>query len=141
MNRSRKMIAALLAGLTMIPAVAVTGIGTAEAAYRRVVAGPRGAAVVGPRGAAVVGRRGGVVVGRPGYAYRPAYGYGYRRGWYPGGAAAAGLVGGLAVGALAAGAYGYGYGYPAYGGSCVSNQPVYDSWGNFLGYRRVFVPC
>jgi len=50
-----------------------------------------------------------------GYGYR---GYGYRRGWNTGGAVAAGVVGGLALGAIAASAssypaYGYGYA-PAY---------------------------
>jgi hypothetical protein len=64
-------------------------------------------------------------------------GYGYRRGPGPW---VAGAVGGLALGALAAGAYnGYGFGYG--GGSCVARQPVHDAWGNFVGYRRVYVPC
>ena len=41
------------------------------------------------------------------------------------------------LGALATGAYnGYGYGY-----GCVANRPVYDDWGNFVGYRRVRAPC
>src|SRR5829696_8180807 len=46
------------------------------------------------------------------------YGWGWRRPYYGGGALAAGLIGGLALGTLAASAgsyYGYGYGYPAYG--------------------------
>src|SRR5829696_4587452 len=45
-------------------------------------------------------------------------GWGWRRPYYGGGALAAGLIGGLALGTLAASAgsyYGYGYGYPAYG--------------------------
>src|SRR3954451_19065201 len=48
-----------------------------------------------------------------GYGWR-GYGYGWRRPYYGGGALAAGLVGGLALGSLAASAgsyYGYGYGY------------------------------
>ena len=62
-----------------------------------------------------------------GWRYRPAYWGGYRyRPYYGGGAVAAGLVGGLALGALATAPY-YGYGYPyrrayyapvAYGGDC-----------------------
>ena len=39
----------------------------------------------------------------------------------------------LALGAVAAGAYNN------YG--CVANQPVYDDWGQFVGYQRVRVPC
>jgi hypothetical protein len=132
MTRSRKMMAVLLAGLTMVPAVATLGFETADAAPRRAYVGPRGGvAVVGPRGAYV----------RPGYGYR-----GYRG--PNGGAIAAGVVGGLALGAIAAGAAGayggpgYGYGYGAYGGaSCIANQAIYDGWGNFQGYRRVYVPC
>jgi hypothetical protein len=130
MTRSRKMMAVLLAGLTMVPAMATLGAGTAEAGYRRAYVGPRGGvAVAGPRGVYV----------RPGYR-------GYR-GPNPG-AVAAGVVGGLALGAIAAGAAGayggpgYGYGYGAYGApSCIANQPIYDGWGNFRGYRRVYVPC
>jgi hypothetical protein len=57
-------------------------------------------------------------------------------GW--GGPAAAGVIGGLALGAVAAGAAG-GYGYGGY--SCVANQPVYDPYGNFVGYQRVRVAC
>ncbi|PSC05721.1 hypothetical protein SLNSH_07005 [Alsobacter soli] len=70
---------------------------------------------------------------------------GYRHhGWNAGGAAAAGLVGGLALGALATRpAYGYGYGaYPAYGygyGGCyIERQRVYDAWGRPM-IRRVRV--
>jgi len=44
------------------------------------------------------------------------YGWGWRRPYYGGGALAAGLIGGLALGTLAAGAGSYyGYGYPSYG--------------------------
>ena len=70
-----------------------------------------------------------------------------------GGAIAAGVVGGLALGAIAgsaaanAGGGGYGYGYPAYGpapapvyGGCYfTRQATYDPYGNFAGYRRVRV--
>lgn len=73
------------------------------------------------------------------------------RGWgFP---VAAGLVGGLAAGAIIGSAvrpaYGYGgYGYaPAYGYDPVpvynpcyrSQSPVYDVYGNFAGYRTVRV--
>ena len=58
---------------------------------------------------------------------------GYHRGWGGPGPWAAGAIGGLALGAIAAGAYN-GYG-------CVANQPVYDNWGNFVGYRRVRTGC
>src|SRR3954447_10831356 len=57
-----------------------------------------------------------------GYGFRGygfgGYGGGWRRPYYGGGALAAGLVGGLALGTLAAstGSY-YGYGYPSYYGS------------------------
>src|SRR5215208_2232254 len=45
------------------------------------------------------------------------YGWGWRRPYYGGGTLAAGLIGGLALGSLAAsaGSY-YGYGYPSYYG-------------------------
>jgi hypothetical protein len=69
-----------------------------------------------------------------------------------GGAVAAGVLGGLAVGALAAGAarpygygypargYGYGYGDPGYGyGGCyVTRQRVIDDW-SYPHWRRVRV--
>ena len=57
------------------------------------------------------------------------YGYGWG-----GGAIAAGVVGGLALGAMAAASQ------PAYA-TCLTRQPVYDGWGNFRGYRRVRVAC
>ncbi len=63
-------------------------------------------------------------------------------GW--GAPVAAGVIGGLALGAVAAQAagpryYGYGYGYPApvYGACFNRRRPVYDAWGNFAGYRVV----
>jgi hypothetical protein len=72
----------------------------------------RGYGRVGPR----------AVVVAPGYrGYR---GYGYRRGpgWGP--AVGLGVLGGAALGAAAAGAYGY------YGAPCLRQQQVYDGWGN-----------
>ena len=56
-------------------------------------------------------------------------GWGWRRSYYGGGALAAGLIGGLALGTLAAsaGSY-YGYGYPYYGYS----YPSY--YGSGYGY-------
>ena len=75
--------------------------------------------------------------GRGGYAY--GGGWGHRRGWGGGaGPLVAGAIGGLALGAVAAGAYnGYGYGY----GDCIANQPVYDDWGQIVAYQRVRVAC
>ena len=62
---------------------------------------------------------------------------------YWGPAAAAGVFG-LAAGAIIASpAYPYGpYGgyAPAYAGDgCWVGRPVYNRWGHFVGYRRVFV--
>jgi hypothetical protein len=77
-------------------------------------------------------------------------GWGYHNGGW-GGPVAAGVIGGLAVGALAAGAanayyppaypgypaYGPAYG-PVYGGGCyIQRQPVFGPYGQFLGYHRV----
>lgn len=65
--------------------------------------------------------------------------------WRRGPGVAAGIVGGLALGALAAGAYSnrgyYGGPYAAYGGyGCYTErQPVYDQWGRFRGYQAVRV--
>lgn len=76
-----------------------------------------------------------------------AWGRGWGGGWGYGGAA----LTGLAVGAVAAGAlqnqYGYGHQYYGYARPyrrarlCVANQALYDDWGDFIGYRRVRVPC
>lgn len=71
-------------------------------------------------------------------------GWGWRRGWGGGGGwgapVAAGVLGGLALGAVAASAYPYGYGpYGGYGGCYVQSQPVYNGWGQFVGYRPVRV--
>ncbi len=59
----------------------------------------------------------------------------------------AALFGGLAVGALAVGAIAnahaapaYGGGYYVSGGSCwTEKRAVYNSWGDFAGYRRIRV--
>lgn len=77
--------------------------------------------------------------------------------WHRGGFGAplaAGLIGGLAAGAIFGGAtrpaygydngygYGYGYGYrpaPVYQPCYRERQPVYDVYGNFAGYRVVRV--
>lgn len=88
--------------------------------------------------------------------YRPAY-YGYRRygypygyyrrGYYGGGAVAAGLIGGLALGTIASAAanpyyYGYPYGYyrPAYypsGGNCyLERRRIVNRYGRVV-IRRV----
>ena len=75
----------------------------------------------------------------------------HRGGW--GGPVAAGLLGGLAAGAIIGSAthpYGYGpaYGYgPSYGyapepvyDSCyLARRPIYDEYGYFSGYRRIRV--
>ena len=55
-------------------------------------------------------------------------------------AVAAGVIGGLALGAAAASAaQGPGYGPGPYGGCWVERRPVYDDDGNYLGRRRVRV--
>jgi hypothetical protein len=69
----------------------------------------------------------------------------YRGGW--GAPVAAGLIGGLAAGAIIGSAtrpaYGYGYapyGYapaPVYDPCYRGRTPVYDAYGNFAGYRPV----
>lgn len=66
----------------------------------------------------------------------------WRYGW--GAPVAAGVIGGLAAGAIIGGAArGYGYG-PAYAygpapGPCVRRRAVYDGYGNFVGYRPIRV--
>jgi hypothetical protein len=60
---------------------------------------------------------------------------GWGRGGWGWGAAGLGL-GALAVGAAAYPYYGYGY---PYGGGCWQQQPVYDAYGYFRGYRPVAV--
>ena len=92
-------------------------------------------------------------------ASTPASAWYRRYGWYGGGwgwlgapAIAAIGLGALAVGVVAGGAgaypyYGGYYGYPAaYGDAyparfCVVRNPVYDDWGNFVGYQRMRVAC
>jgi biotin transporter BioY len=63
--------------------------------------------------------------------------------YHHGGAIAAGVIGGLALGAMAASAYpAYGYGtYPVYvGRRCYTvRQPVFNSWGDVIYTRRVRV--
>src|SRR5215213_4960484 len=68
------------------------------------------------------------------------YGWGWRRPSYGGGALAAGLIGGLALGSLAAsaGSY-YGYGYPSYFGSGYGYYPssyayMYPSYYSYPSY-------
>ena len=66
------------------------------------------------------------------------YGWGWRRSYYGGGALAAGLIGGLALGSLAAsaGSY-YGYGYPSYYGS---GYGYYPSSYAYPGYSYGYYP-
>jgi hypothetical protein len=59
-------------------------------------------------------------------------GWRYRRGWH-GGAVAAGVVGALALGALAASAA------PRYYGCHIERRPVYNAWGDVVGFRRIRV--
>ena len=65
------------------------------------------------------------------------------RGWrrhHRGAPIVAGIAGGLALGAIAAGAYGYGYRYRPHYRSCWDERrPVYNRWGDFRGYRFVRV--
>jgi hypothetical protein len=65
-------------------------------------------------------------------------GWGWHGGyWGGGGPVAAGILGGLALGALAGSAYAYG---PAFYGRCYwQDQVAYDAWGNFAGYQPVQV--
>lgn len=59
-------------------------------------------------------------------------------GWV--GPAAAGIIGGLALGALANSAYGYAPAYSPYPGGCyLKNRATYDAWGRFIGYQPVQV--
>lgn len=99
-----------------------------------------------PTDASAQYRRHGGGLSRPGAVavggYRGGYRGGYNRGGrWGGGAAAAGIIGGLALGALAAGAmappppapaypaYGPGPGYGVYGGGCeVRRERYWDGW-------------
>jgi len=68
------------------------------------------------------------------------------RGW-DGGAIAAGIIGGLALGALAVGGSRRAYAEPVYGADPVYDGPVcyraarptYDAWGRYVGERMVRV--
>src|SRR3954464_13801339 len=84
-----------------------------------------------------------------GYGFRGygwgGYGWGWRRPYYGGGALAAGLIGGLALGTLAAsaGSY-YGYGYPSYGygyGYPYSGYGYYPSSYAYPGYSYGYYPA
>jgi hypothetical protein len=69
----------------------------------------------------------------------PALAGGWSHHWN--GPVAAGVIGGLALGAIATGAYGS-PAYedaPIYGDCYLTRRPAYDAWGNFVGYRRVRV--
>lgn len=59
-------------------------------------------------------------------------GWRYRRGWH-GGAVAAGVVGALALGAIAASAA------PRYHACHIERRPVFNAWGDVVGFRRVRV--
>jgi hypothetical protein len=76
--------------------------------------------------------------GRPGWG---GYHGGRGGGW--GAPVAAGVLGGLALGALAASSYQPNYygGYGSYDApSCYpARQPIVDDWGNVVAYRRVRV--
>ncbi len=61
------------------------------------------------------------------------WGWGWNWGW--GAPVAAGVITGLAAGALSRSAYGTGY----YGHCRVQNRPTFDDWGNFVGYVPVQV--
>jgi hypothetical protein len=65
------------------------------------------------------------------------------RGYGWGAPVAAGVIGGLAAGAIIGSAsrpYGY-YGYPAYdeGGCYFVRRRTFDAYGNFIGYHRTRV--
>ena len=112
--------AALLAG-TLAPVQAAEASGVAQAAAQAQARTYPGEAFA--QGKIVYGRRGGYY-GR---------GYGYRRG-YGGGALAAGVVGGLAVGALAGSQPAYGSGYGYYGGPAQPVGNIYGADPNWVNY-------
>ena len=62
-------------------------------------------------------------------------GWRHRRGWH-GGAVAAGVVGALALGAIAASAAAAPA--PVYG-CAIERRPIYNAWGDVVGFRRVRV--
>ncbi|SFK56514.1 hypothetical protein [Methylocapsa palsarum] len=149
MNKARKFVICGLAALVFSASIAAPT--PAEAWYR--------------------GGWGGGWRGGPGWGW----GGGWRGGWGGGGwgggwgwggpALAAGVLGGLALGSVAAAAPYYGYSYPygysaypyaaypyagyPYGGYayaaprrlCRVRSPVFDAWGRFAGYRRLRVSC
>ncbi len=151
----------VLLGLSALAASALLVPGEA-AAQRFHPGGVRVGGMGGARIGAVGVRPGFGGVYRPGAVYRPYYGrvgrypyYGgyYRRGWgypYYGGAVAAGVLGGLTLGALSAPYYAYpDYGYPYgsyYGGgtvtvyaSPVEGQPCFQGppWCTAAGYLNM----
>jgi hypothetical protein len=73
-------------------------------------------------------------------AASPASAGGWNHHWN--GPLAAGVVGGLALGAIAGAGYpsaAYYYDPPVYEGCYIARRPAYDGWGEFVGYRRVRV--
>src|SRR4051812_3373896 len=68
------------------------------------------------------------------------YGWGWRRPYYGGGALAAGLIGGLALGTLAASTSYYGYGYPSYYGGYGYYPSAYyaPAYYGYHPYRRAY---
>lgn len=65
------------------------------------------------------------------------HGGGWRGGWRGPGWGAGALAAGAIAGAALAAPYYYG-GYDGYG-SCVSYQPMYDAYGNYVGQQAVNV--
>lgn len=122
---SGKIKTALLGGvaaLTVAGAV-VTTSAPAEAGWR------------GYRGGGYYGGYRGFYGGHRGF-----YGYRHYNRGFGGGALAAGLIGGVALGAIAANSYPYGYGY-GYGGYYPATyaQPVY--YGGYGGYGGGYGGC
>jgi hypothetical protein len=114
-SKTKKVLVAGLCAITIAGTVTVTTPTPAEAQYK----------VYGGNKVYGGGR---AYRAAPRYAY-PAYRH---RSGNRGAAVAAGVVGGLALGALAAGAArpAYGYGAPVYGGDCyVVNRQYVDAWG------------
>lgn len=116
MTNMRKILLAALAAVTLAGSVSVSTPADAWVRY---------------------GRGWGPGWGHYGWAggWRPGWGYnrwGYNSGWGYGGAAAAGLLGGLALGAAAASPWNYGYYGSAYPGYGVYGS-AYPSYG--YGYR------
>lgn len=79
---------------------------------------------------------------RAGFAHQR---WGYRNNGWRGGAVAAGVIGGLALGSIAAHAARPQYYEPSYVsepdyGTCFyEKRPVHDSWGNYVGNRAIRV--